>query len=228
MNDFPKELVEITEFLATQTEITIKGSGQDRRRDSAEIELKIINLLENQNRWIIENPDSQKDHNRSWYDFSVLDKYNKKKFINIKVSICNTLDNTNCMGGIYYVLTGEIPPLSSVNILPKIKSNLKENSNDYYFLVVKKPTRTNNDIPNAFLCSLKTLKTIKSSGDNLPFQCKWVQNIKPQIRSYHEAYHFILKSYGKSLRKRAKRYESFKKCFPDINLEDGGDTSRDA
>ncbi len=217
MNYFPKELVAITEFLATQKELDIKksGEGEDGRINSAKIEREVIKLLENQNRWKIESPDS-----RYWYDFSVFDKNNQKFFVNIKISTCSNVDNTNCTGGIYYILTGKTPPKSMIDIVPKIKSNMKENNNDYYFLVIKKPTRKNDNYPNSFLCSLKTLKIIKPAGNNLPFQCHWGQNIEHHPRSYQEAYNFILKSYGKSLRQRAERYESFKKYFPDIDLED--------
>ena len=221
MNDFPKELVEITEFLATQTEIDIKssGKGEDGRMNSAEMERKIIKLLENQSRWKIENSNSQKNNNRSWYDLGVFDKKDKKLFVNIKISTCNSVDNTSCARGIYYVFTGKEHPANKPNIISKIKKDRQENSNDYYFLIIKKPTRTNNNIPNAFLCSLKTLRKIKRSGSNLPFQCNWGDNVVPQHRSYQEAYNFILKSYGKSLLQHAKRYTYFKKSFPCIAKE---------
>ena len=221
MNDFPKELVEITEFLANQTELDIKksGKGEDGRMNSAEMERKIINLLENQNRWKIESPNSQTNSNRSWYDLGVLDKNNKELFVNIKVSTCNSVDNTSCAGGIYYVFTGEIPPSNRTNIVTKIKKRQRENNNDYYFLIIKKPSRIKNGCPNAFLCSIKTLRKTKRSGSNLPFQCNWEDNFVPLHRSYQEAYNFILESYGKSLLQHAKRYIYFKKSFPCIAEE---------
>ena len=104
------------------------------------------------------------------------------------------------------------------HITAKIKKDISFNNKDYYFLIVKKPTNHNQEFANAFICSLKTLSKINSTGNNLPFQCKWSENIEPIWRDYDSAYNFILECYGKSLQKRAERYEEFKKHFPDINL----------
>ena len=215
MNDFPKELVEITDFLATQTELAIQGSGQDKRRDSAEIEIKIINLLKNQKRWKIEDPNYQKGIDTSWYDLGVTSQNHKKLFVRIKISSLKSADNTGCIGGFYYVLTGKTPPSDKSNTVGKLKINLRKNEKNYYFLIIKKPTKNNKNFPKSFLCSLRTLKEINPSGDNLPFQCHWGKNIEPSsYRSYKEICNFLLKTYGKSLKLRADRYTDFKECFP--------------
>ena len=221
MSNFPKELLEITEFLANQTELTIKESGQNSRLNSAVENKQIVDLLKRQNQWEITTPNTNKNIERQWYDLSVTSQNCKKLFIRIKISSLKSADNTGCTRGIYYVLTGKMPPSDTSNIIRKLKINLHNNEENYYFLIIKKPSKNNKNFPKSFLCSLRTLKEIIPSGDNLPFQCNWEKNIEPSsYRNYNEICDFLLKNYGRSLKLRADRYDNFKKFFPNMVAEE--------
>ena len=229
MSDFPQELLEITEFLASQKELPTKGSGEDARRDSAISNKGVVNFLKKQSRWKINFPNTNKNIERQWYDLSVCTQDRKNLFVRIKTSSLKSADNTGCIGGFYYVLTGREPASDTTDIVKKLRRNLRNNDKNFYFLIIKKNNKKNKNLPKVFLCSLRTLKEINSSGDNLPFQCNWGENIEPSTyRSNAEMRDFLLKSYGKSLKLRAERYKDFKKCFPDMVVEEEEEEDKNA
>ncbi|ECW7662789.1 restriction endonuclease, partial [Campylobacter coli] len=89
-----------------------------------------------------------------------------------------------------------------------LKTNLKENSKDYYFLIINK-----NDVQDIFIASLKSLEKISPNGNNLPFQAKWNENRHPVQREFKEAKDFIIKCFADSLKLRADAYFYFKRYF---------------
>ena len=126
------------------------------------------------------------------------------------------LYNLNCKLGIYYALTGKIPPfhneVSWEIYFEKLKEDLKANDRDYYFLIINK-----NNPSDVFATSLKCLKNIVPNGNNLPFQAKWEDNRQMVKRDFEEAKEFLLGTFEQSLKLRADTYLHFKQYFPNIS-----------
>lgn len=133
MESLPNLLNEIVEFLRAQN-LTLSRASRDGRINSAFNEDEIFALLE-------ANFDINRPNMRDWVDFSFEDNAHFYP-VNIKVSTTHTTDNLNCKLGIYYALTGEIPPFSNgvdwETYFRTLHENLKPNPKDYYFLVVNK------------------------------------------------------------------------------------------
>ncbi len=91
-----------------------------------------------------------------------------------------------------------------------MSKNLKENTADYYFLIVNKDNPA-----DVFATSLKGLESIVPNGNNLPFQAKWDSNRYCIHRKFYGSKNFILKTFGESLKLRADAYLSFRKYFYD-------------
>lgn len=201
---YPQKLVEIVEFLQKDN-LKLSQKSRDGRINSALNEdeiLDIINFGFKINRQKV----------RDWIDFSI-EIGNIYYPVNIKVTTTTTTDNLNCKLGIYYALTGMQPNFSNdiqwPNYFKILSEHLQENDKDYYFLVVSKT-----DLNDIFLTSLKTLQELTPNGNNLPFQANWEKNRKGVLRTYDEAKEFILSNFAKSLKLRAKAYQSFLNFFP--------------
>ena len=184
--------------------MNLSKNSPDGRINSALNEDEIINILSS--KFIIERPDT-----RDWYDFSF--KQNDNFYpVNIKISTTKTADNLNCKLGIYYALTGELPDFNNgVNwetYFATLSKNIKENSKDYYFLIINK-----DNTKDIFATSLKCLTNLVANGNNLPFQVKWDDNRTLINRSFNEAKSFILRNLGESLKLRADAYFLFTKYF---------------
>lgn len=197
-------LLEIRDFLISQN-LHLSQTSRDGRLNSAINEDEIFRIIE-QNFSDIIYPKK-----RDWFDFAY--KQNGKFYpVNIKVTELST-DNLNCKLGIYYALTGAIPPFDNQcdwgKFLEILSQNIKENDKDYYFLVVNK---TNLD--DIFYIGLKQMQNLTPNGNNLPFQANWGINKNPQNRNYEEAKSFILTTLGKSFKLRARAYEQFLEFFP--------------
>lgn len=199
----PQMLLEMVDFLRTQN-FTPSTPNRDGRLNSAFNEDEICNLLS-------QNFSINRPKIRDWVDFSF---WENGIFIpvNIKVSKTKTADNLNCKLGIYYALTGQIPPFDN-NVsweyyFATLRRNLQENTADYYFLIINK------DNPNdVFATSLKGLESINPNGNNLPFQAKWDSNRNHIHRDFTQAKKFILTTFKKSLKLRVDTYLSFIKYF---------------
>ncbi len=199
----PKTLSEIVKYLA---EINLKLSArfEDGRINATMNEDEVIKLIKK--KFDIDTPKS-----RHWFDFSI--EHNGEFYpVNIKITDTTHADNLNCKLGIYYSLTGKFPDFpnetSWLDYFQKLKDNLKETKNDYYFLVINK-----SDNKDIFVNSLKSLSILQPNGNNLPFQCRWEVNKKPKNRNYKESKDLILKTFGKSIKLRAEIYFIFKKLF---------------
>lgn len=203
INKLPQLLSNIIEFLKTNT-FSLSKTSRDGRINSVFNENEILNLIEQ--KFNITRPNV-----RNWMDFSFEENGNFIP-VNIKVSTTETTDNLNCKLGIYYALTGKIPSFG--NEIPwkkyfeNLSSDMTENDKDYYFLIINK-----NNTNEVFATSLKSLKSIKPNGNNLPFQAKWVDNKIMENRSYEEAKRFLLSCFGKSLEKMAEAYQYFQTYF---------------
>lgn len=203
MQGLPNLLCDIVDFLQKQ-DLNLSKNSPDGRINSALNEDEIIDILSS--KFTIERPDM-----RDWYDFSF--EENEQFYpVNIKISTTKTADNLNCKLGIYYALTGDEPTLDNgVNwdkYFKELNQNMKENSKDYYFLIINK-----DDPKDIFATSLKSLQSIVPNGNNLPFQAKWDDNRTPIERSFSEAKSFILSKFEASLKLRADAYLLFKKYF---------------
>jgi len=56
---------------------------------------------------------------------------------------------------------------------------------------------------------LKSLQKLTSNGNNLPFQIKWKDNVKPVKRTYLESYCFLIHSYKESVTKKIMAHEGY-------------------
>lgn len=196
-------LLKMVDFLRTHY-FTLSIQSPDGRINSVFNEDEICDLLNE--KFIIYRPKI-----RDWVDFYFIEN---EIFIpvNIKVSTTKTADNLNCKLGIYYALTGQIPPFNNgvswENYFGTLRENLQENTADYYFLIINK------DNPNdVFATSLKGLESINPNGNNLPFQAKWDSNRNHIHRDFTQAEEFILTTFGESLKLRVDAYFSFRKYF---------------
>lgn len=200
---FPNLLTEMVDFLRTQN-LHLSKASRDGRINSAFNEDEIFNLLE-------ANFDINRPNMRDWVDFS-FEENGRFYPVNIKVSTTHTTDNLNCKLGIYYTLTGQIPPFSNgvdwESYFRALHENLKPNPKDYYFLIVNKE-----DCNDIFATSLKSLKHIIPNGNNLPFQAKWDANREIITRDFEGAKDFLLGTFEKSLKLRADAYLSYKRYF---------------
>lgn len=199
----PQMLLEMVEFLKTQN-LHLSTQSRDGRINSAFNEDEIFKLLE-------QNFTINRPNMRDWVDFSFTQN---EVFIpvNIKVSTTKTADNLNCKLGIYYALTGQIPPFNNgvswENYFKTLSENLQTNNADYYFLIINKDNPS-----DVFATSLKGLESINPNGNNLPFQAKWDNNRNFIQRNFTQARDFILRTFEESLRLRADAYLSFRKYF---------------
>lgn len=199
----PQTLLEMVEFLKKQN-LSLSIQSRDGRINSAFNEDEIFTLLS-------QNFNINRPNMRDWVDFSFSEN---EVFIpvNIKVSTTKTADNLNCKLGIYYALTGQIPPFNNSvfwdNYFRALRENLQENNVDYYFLIINKDNPS-----DVFATSLKGLESITPNGNNLPFQAKWDSNRNYIPRDFEEAKDFILHTFAESLKLRADAYLSFRKYF---------------
>ena len=205
----PNKLLKVEEFLRRNPVILPKGSG-DSRRDSGEAENKILSILQNQqSNWgtKIHAPNIGKTHNRSWYDVRIGQYY-----CDIKVSALKSADNTNAKNAVFYFLTGRDPIVNKVNMAEKeffkeMKQNESPHSRrDYFYIVINK-----NNPSDVFMVSLKGIRELQVSANNLPFQCHWSKNRKTQKRDWKEAKDFLLSCWAQGIR---KKMENVKKGMP--------------
>lgn len=200
---FPKQLLDIVDFLK-KNPLHLSQNSRDGRINSAFNEDEIIDILSN--KFSINCPNM-----RDWVDFS-FEENNIFYPVNIKVSTTKTTDNLNCKLGIYYALTGQIPPFNNGVVwetyFKNLSQNIKESKADYYFLIINKDNSY-----DIFATSLKGLQSLTPNGNNLPFQAKWDSNRKIIQRNFQDAKKFILNTFEDSLKLRADAYISFKKYF---------------
>ncbi|WP_026943009.1 hypothetical protein [Helicobacter rodentium] len=199
----PNLLSNIVDFLKKQNP-QLSNQSCDGRINLAFNEDEILKLLES--KFTIKHPKI-----RDWVDFSF---YENNVFcpVNIKVSTTKTTDNLNCKLGIYYALTGKIPPFdNSVSweiYFKTLSENLEPNSKDYYFLIINKDNPS-----DVFVTSLKSLESILPNGNNLPFQAKWDNNRQLINRDFGNAKAFLLGTFEESLKLRADAYLHFRTYF---------------
>ncbi|WP_334090175.1 restriction endonuclease [Helicobacter typhlonius] len=199
----PHLLIQIVDFLK-RSPVALSKQSRDGRINSAFNEDEIFKCLETN--FAINRPNM-----RDWVDFS-FEENNIFYPVNIKVSTTKTTDNLNCKLGIYYALTGKIPPfgngVSWDCYFKSLKENIQQNSKDYYFLIINKDNSS-----DVFATSLKNLESILPNGNNLPFQAKWNNNRKLINRDFESAKAFLLGTFEESLKLRADAYLHFKKYF---------------
>lgn len=153
---------------------------------------------------------------RYWYDFALV---NDMEFypINIKSTTGHSADNISSKEGMYYALTGRDPKEDKItsfeNFNKKIIEYYKEDAaTDYFFLVLFK------NQGSLFFTSLKRLEVLVPNGNNLPFQCKWENNLEYTKRSCREQSEYILNTYIESFMKRTSGLEYL------LNWRDANDT----
>lgn len=207
----PTIITNICSFLASQN-IGLSTTSNDGRINSSVNETEILNIIKN-NYPFPSGVSIQIPQSRSWCDFEIND--NGQFYpVNIKVTTTKTADNLSCKLGIYYALTGKRPAFANEiswnSFFQKLKNDLNQNTTtDYYFLIFNKE-----NINEVFANSLKGLQSLQANGNNLPFQCKWVDNKIFSSRSAIDAQNFILNCFAASIKLRAEIYLNFKNHFP--------------
>lgn len=145
---------------------------------------------------------------RSWYDIGL---YFEDKFfpINIKITNGEKEDNVGSRKGMFYCMTGinldkqtgdkiiRYKSFADFNINLVAKYNPRTDA-DYYYLVLFKNTR------QLLFTSMKHLRVVKPSGDNLPFQCNWTENMVDAKRQPNMQCSYLMDTYLESFNRRAK------------------------
>ena len=164
---FPSILSEVVEYL-NSVDIEISEAHTDGRINSIFDEGAVVRIL--QKKYGEENIIDGED--RYWWDYKI---YGYP--VQFKSSGFKGADNWSSKAGILYALTDL--PEEDCNIVPwaKFQETLKLNSSqlnprDYHIIVLNKVTN------EVYLTSLKSLNTLTSNGNNLPFQIKWKDNVK--------------------------------------------------
>lgn len=195
---FPTELVEVTEYLNTQS-IAVSENHEDGRVNSIDDEDTIIDMLVDKFGDNIETPPP-----RCWWDVKIFNHP-----VNIKSSkFASAADNFSSKAAILYALTDlpeeEVTCTSWKSFQNKLQMNSSQSSpRDYYILVLDKTTN------QVHLQSLKSLNKLTSNGNNLPFQIKWKDNVTPVERTYLQSYNFLIECYKDSVRKKISSHDGF-------------------
>lgn len=195
-----------TEFLnslikkLTKLEMEFSDNDPDGRYNSIKDEKTAIKLIK---RIYKEKPlkgyKIVEGKKRFWYDIAFENKKDENDIIpiNIKISTLGT-DNIDGKEGIFYALTGKNPTNFKTLTWESFMNSLKENldpdvdaSKDYYFFIFNK-NKEKGQKCDCFWASLKTLKTLTTNPENLPFQTKWSDNRKPVKRNNKSAFKFII------------------------------------
>lgn len=172
----------------------------DGRMASAESEIVVIHHLEELFKNIEGAKVSGASKARCWYD--VLIEFNGKTYpINIKITSGVGADNVSSKMGMFYSLTGLNPEnVKGLNqwesFNKKLLENFCVNDKDYYFIVYFEKEE------EFLFTSLKRLDTLTPNGNNLPFQCKWINNKLPTKRSIEEQSIYILNTFIESFAKK--------------------------
>lgn len=193
---FPKELVEVVEYLNTLT-IAVSENHEDGRVNSIDDEDTIIDLLVEKYGDNIEKPPA-----RCWWDVKIFGHP-----LNIKSSNFKSGDNFSSKLALLYALTDipeeEIKANSWKSFQEKLKEHKGENNRDYYIIVLSKLDG------KVYLQSLKSLRKINPNGNNLPFQVNWGNNTEPVKRTYLQSYDFLIECYKESVRKKISAHSGY-------------------
>ena len=196
----PDILKEVAEYLKRANwESVLVKTGSDARVDSSQSEAKIIQVLQNANKWHVYSPNIGTSHNRAWYDVQIDGHH-----CDIKISTCSTNDNTNAKKAIYYLLTGDEEAEKAPNANDQFFKQMKERESpdedrDFYYLVVNKAKPG-----DVFFVSLRGMAQCSPSPNNLPFQATWARNREPVKRSWREAKNYLLGKWAESIARLIK------------------------
>lgn len=199
---FLKDKIENSHLSYSDMNFSTTGDG---RLDSAESEETVIKHLQS----LFEGTDIKvfiPPAKRWWYD--ILIEYNGKKYpINIKITTGNSSDNISSKLGMFYTLTGRWPENEKgLTKWESYNTSLVKYFNpsteaDYYFIVYFKKEEI------FLFTSLKRLNTLVANGNNLPFQCKWSNNLENTTRSENEQCHYLMNVYFNSWIKKMSGFE---------------------
>lgn len=137
---------------------------------------------------------------RYWYDVAL--RFGDEFYpINIKSSTGESADNISSKGGLLYAVTGIDPSTRYIVPFANFEEALYDNidyngTSDYYFVVFFKNSH------QLLFTSLKRINTLVPNGNNLPFQCKWRDNIQPTTRSNTEQIDYLISMYVQSVMKK--------------------------
>lgn len=140
---------------------------------------------------------------RHWYDFLIKFEDGESIPVNLKITTGNQADNISSRKGMFYALTGISPDkIRGLERHVSFNEQLLKNYNpynhkDYFFVIYFKDTET------FLFTSLKRIETLTPNGSNLPFQCKWKNNLIYTQRDEKEQSEYILNTFIDSFIKKA-------------------------
>ena len=216
---YPEEIERVVKFLREHRSLPIT-TGATPRSGSQASEEPIIKLLEEKPHLLVKRSNIGGANKSSWYDFKIGDY-----FCDLKISKLKGAGNMNAKKAIYYVLTGEDPTKISYKeavFFKKLKENIKENSKDYYYIVIGK-NETPGTSRRAFVTSLRTMPedSVRTNRSNPPIQGIWEKCVATSTpRNYQETKDLLLSNYSECIKKGIKALRSgmpeyFSDYFPE-------------
>lgn len=186
--------------------ITFSGcvSNKDPRIDSISDEEKIAEIL------MDKFPGNIKQGaKRAWFDICITQ--NGEIYpTNIKSSSMKSADNASAIKSLIWTFT-ELPfeKIEQINdhrsYIKTLREERKASARDYYFIVYDKKNK------EFFFNSLKSLKTITSNGNNLPFQINWGKNKERELLSEQDSYDRVITAFKSSIQKRLSPFDEYEK-----------------
>ena len=208
----PKVLLEVRDYLRDQRIVLSTGSAS-KRSDSSDSERIVVSHIQNaqthnRQRWNTLSPNIGSSSGTNWYDIMIEDCY-----VDIKISECNSSDNTNAKQAVYWFITGEIKSFCSQRryLFSRMRANENPNeSRDFYYLIVNK-----NNTSDVFIVSLKGISTLVPNGNNRPFQAQWHKCREPVSRTWSEAKNFLLGKWAESIHKEIESNNHMLRHYPE-------------
>lgn len=200
MNTIFFELKNLLESYYFPKSNLIHSTTNDGRLESAESESVVIDFLKTNSNNIFKIIEAPKP--RYWYDI-IIEYKNYKFYTNVKLTDGIGADNVSSKKGMFYSLTNILPETITgldqwIPFNEKLISNFNPNAeSDYYFLVYFKQEE------KFLFTSLKQIDVLVPNGNNLPFQCKWSNNIIPTTRSITEQSYYIMNIFIESFVRKA-------------------------
>ena len=188
-------LLEIVDYLKRIVNMDELHAGRESGKEN---ELKIIQVIKKLNLYEIYTRDMDLDdgaEDRSWFDFAIVIDDNRFIPVNIKTTTGKSADNSGSLVPIIYSLTNFDFKLdkfyNSNQMINYLKyENIKDNSRDYWYIVVNTKTK------EIFTNSFKGLSVYNINFSNLPLQIQWNKNKSYELKTSHEVYNKYLTELG--------------------------------
>lgn len=198
-----------------------RPDGRDASKESEKRVIEAVKLYVLQNPtagpYVVEFVPAGENETRHWFDFALRFLGLGENYLapsNVKISCFAKADNVGSKLGLLYALSGQEPTHLSISwdkFHEAVADAVSTYKNaDYYFLLIEKTGATSGRI---VANSLRRLAKVVPNGSNLPFQCRWSDNLTPVERSIQDARRFLLSALHASHRKSCEASISFEKLL---------------